>query len=186
MVLGLVLRVHFFLPGGLVASAETAQGQGTPAQGKRNDTDVYNHHEDSCSAWTFEGVGRASGRRSWREFTANTASQARRTRSTSSDATIVARQKHPDTPTKNYEDFFSARPAIVHLKMMQVEAALKRYAVLNPHSTESKVWIEKPSDPSGNLGREQHVIPHEEHRHGAVAPRRWSVLSIRNFGGRQR
>ena len=53
------------------------------------------------------------------------------------------------------EDFFSATPAMMHLKMMLVGAALKGHvagigdcsgAFLNPNRTESKVWIEPPPE----------------------------------------
>ena len=62
------------------------------------------------------------------------------------------------------EDFFSATPAMMHLKMMLVDAALKGHVAaigdcsgafyqspLNPDGTESKVWIE-PS-PEAELGQ---------------------------------
>ena len=61
------------------------------------------------------------------------------------------------------EDFFSATPAMMHLKMMLVEAALKGHVAaigdcsgafyqspLNPDGTESQVWIEPP--PEAELG----------------------------------
>ena len=57
------------------------------------------------------------------------------------------------------EDFFSATPAMMHLKMMLVDAALKGHVAgigdcsgafyqspLNPDRTESKVWIEPPPE----------------------------------------
>ena len=57
------------------------------------------------------------------------------------------------------EDFFSATPAMMHLKMMLVDAALKGHvaaigdcsgafyqSLLNPDGTESKVWIEPPPE----------------------------------------
>ena len=62
------------------------------------------------------------------------------------------------------EDFFSATPAMMHLKMMLVEAALKGHVAaigdysgalyqspLNPDETESQVWIEPP--PEAELGQ---------------------------------
>ena len=61
------------------------------------------------------------------------------------------------------EDFFSATPAMMHLKMMLVEAALKGHVAaigdcsgafyqspLNPDGTENQVWIEPP--PEAELG----------------------------------
>ena len=61
------------------------------------------------------------------------------------------------------EDFFSATPELMHLKMMLVDAALKGHVTaigdcsgafyqspLNPDGTESKVWIEPP--PEAELG----------------------------------
>ena len=61
------------------------------------------------------------------------------------------------------EDFFSATPAMMHLKMMLVEAALRGHVAaigdcsgafyqspLNPDGTESQVWIEPP--PEAELG----------------------------------
>ena len=61
------------------------------------------------------------------------------------------------------EDFFSATPAMMHLKMMLVEAALKGHvaaigdcsgafyqSLLNPDGTENQVWIEPP--PEAELG----------------------------------
>ena len=65
------------------------------------------------------------------------------------------------------EDFFSSTPAMMHLKMMLVDAALKRHVAaigdrsgafyqspLNPDGTESKVWIEPP--PEAELGPDCH------------------------------
>ena len=62
------------------------------------------------------------------------------------------------------EDFFSATPAMMHFKMMLVDAALKGHVAaigdcsgafyqspLNPDGTESKVWIEPP--PEAELGQ---------------------------------
>ena len=61
------------------------------------------------------------------------------------------------------EDFFSATPAMMHLKMMLVDAALKGHVAaigdcsgafyqspLNPDGTENRVWIEPP--PEAELG----------------------------------
>ena len=61
------------------------------------------------------------------------------------------------------EDFFSAKPAMMHLKMMLVEAALKGHVAAigecsgafyqspsNPDGTENQVWIEPP--PEAELG----------------------------------
>ena len=58
------------------------------------------------------------------------------------------------------DDFFSATPAMMHVKMMLVEAALKRHVVaigdcsgafyqspLTPDGTESQVWIEAEQGP---------------------------------------
>ena len=58
-----------------------------------------------------------------------------------------------------HEDFFSATPAMMHLNMMLVDAALKGHVAaigdcsgafyqspLNPDGTESKVWIEPSSE----------------------------------------
>ena len=62
------------------------------------------------------------------------------------------------------EDFFSATPAMIHLKMMLVDAALKGHVAaigdcsgafyqspLNPDGTENRVWIDPP--PEAELGR---------------------------------
>ena len=72
-------------------------------------------------------------------------------------------RSYEQTPNVS-EDFFSATPAMMHLKMMLVDAPLKGHVAaigdysgtfcqspLNPDGTESKVWIEPP--PEAELGQ---------------------------------
>ena len=100
------------------------------------------------------------------------------------------------------EDFFSATPAMMHLKMMLVDAALKGdvaaigdcsgafyQSPLNPDGTENRVWIKPP--PEAKLGPHciweavsafpglQRERSHEFHADGAVTIRRLLVLSFR-------
>ena len=107
------------------------------------------------------------------------------------------------------EDVFSATPAMMHLKMMLVEAALKEHVAaigdcsgafyqspLNTDGTESKVWIEPPPEAelgpnyiweavsafpgsTESVGHIQRKRSHELHAAGTVTIRGLLVLPFR-------
>ena len=83
------------------------------------------------------------------------------------------------------EDFLSATPAMMHLKMMLVEAALKGHVTaigdcsgafyqspLNQDGTESQVWIELP--PEAEMGPD-HIWEAVSAFLGLKAPRAWDT-----------
>ena len=88
------------------------------------------------------------------------------------------------------EDFFSATPAMMHLKMMLVEAALKGHVAaigdcrgafyqspLNPDGTESQVWIEPP--PEAELGPDYIWEAVSAFPGLKEAPRAWDTYSAK-------
>ena len=88
------------------------------------------------------------------------------------------------------EDFFSATPAMMHFKMMLVEAALKGHVAaigdcsgafyqspLNPDGTENQVWIEPP--PEAELGPEYIWEAVSAFPGPKGAPRAWDSYSAK-------
>ena len=88
------------------------------------------------------------------------------------------------------EDFISATPAVMHLKMMLVEAALKGHVAaigdcsgafyqspLNPDGTENQVWIE--ARPEAELGPEYICEAVSAFPGLKGAPRAWDSYSVK-------